>query len=96
MWEENEERMGVSVRSCLVPHSVLFEMRWVGGLSTQPLDASHPTFCRRRVAMAIQQYDWCVMAKKRRTERRRYVLWRASLSGGAMEHKHLQEADLYQ
>lgn len=31
MWEENGEGMGVRMRSCLVPHSVLFEMRWVDG-----------------------------------------------------------------
>lgn len=42
MWEENEEGTGVRMRSCLVPHGVLFEMRWVGGLSTQTLDTSLP------------------------------------------------------
>ena len=42
MWEENEEGTKVRMRSRLVPHGVLFAMSWVGGLSTQPLDASLP------------------------------------------------------
>lgn len=42
MWEEDGEGTGVRMRSCLVPRGVLCEKRWVGGFSTQPLDASLP------------------------------------------------------
>lgn len=54
-----------------------------------------PTFGRRWVTMAIQRV-WLLRDASRETDRGRgrCVLWRASLSGGAMEHTHPQETVL--